>query len=91
MSRIRISELYPTGLELFEDSESFLNELSDQELGQIKGGQVISQETATVEMTIVTETVVTNSTSTRQRRKLTPEETEILSKVVGRIWQLFGR
>lgn len=89
MSSIKISELQPTGLELFQDSESFLNELNDQEIGGIKGGQVVSQETVTVEMTIVTETVVVNSTNVRQTRQLTPEEREALNKALDGIWQLF--
>lgn len=37
MSDIKISELRSSGLELFQDSESFLNDLSDQEVGLIEG------------------------------------------------------
>jgi len=38
MSQIKISKLEPTGLELFEDSESFLNQLTFEEISVIKGG-----------------------------------------------------
>ena len=38
MASIKISELRPAGSELFQDSESFLNELSDREMGAIEGG-----------------------------------------------------
>ncbi|NJL63520.1 MAG: hypothetical protein HC903_18905 [Methylacidiphilales bacterium] len=38
MSTLKISELRPAGSELFQDSESFLNELNDQEIGAIAGG-----------------------------------------------------
>lgn len=38
MPTIKISELYPIGSELFRDSESFLSELDDGELGAIAGG-----------------------------------------------------
>ncbi|NJM71889.1 MAG: hypothetical protein HC862_17755 [Scytonema sp. RU_4_4] len=42
MADIKITELRPAGSELFQDSESFLNELNDQEMsvfgGDGKGG-----------------------------------------------------
>ena len=39
MAVIKISELRPAGSELFQDSESFLNELSDnREVDQVMGG-----------------------------------------------------
>lgn len=39
MSTIKIAELRPAGSELFQDSESFLNELSDgQEMNMVLGG-----------------------------------------------------
>lgn len=38
MSCITISELLPAGAQLFHDSESFLDELSAQDLNEITGG-----------------------------------------------------
>ena len=39
MAVIKISELRPAGSELFQDSESFLNELSEnREIDQVFGG-----------------------------------------------------
>ncbi|NEQ87242.1 MAG: hypothetical protein F6K26_46615 [Moorea sp. SIO2I5] len=39
MSSIKIAELRPAGSELFQDSESFLNELSEaQEMDMVLGG-----------------------------------------------------
>lgn len=38
MSCLKISDLSPTGLELFQDAENFLNELSDREIENITGG-----------------------------------------------------
>ncbi len=38
MANIKIADLQPAGCELFQDSESFLNELTDGEVSQIKGG-----------------------------------------------------
>ncbi len=38
MASIKISNLYPAGSELFKDSESFMTELVDNELGRINGG-----------------------------------------------------
>jgi hypothetical protein len=40
MARIRVVELHPIGSELFEDSESFLDELHDSEIAKIKGGLI---------------------------------------------------
>jgi hypothetical protein len=38
MASIEISNLHPIGSELFQDSESFLNELTDQEMWSVEGG-----------------------------------------------------
>ena len=38
MAEIKLSELCPPGSELLQDSESFLTELSDQELENVVGG-----------------------------------------------------
>ena len=37
MSSIKITDLTPVGSELFQDSESFLNELSDSEIAIVRG------------------------------------------------------
>lgn len=39
MATIKISNLYPAGSELFGDSESYLNELNDEELYIAGGGR----------------------------------------------------
>lgn len=41
MASISISELRPSGAELFQDSESFLNDLTDVESVQVFGGRII--------------------------------------------------
>lgn len=38
MASIKIFNLYPAGSELFKDSESFMSELVDNEIGSINGG-----------------------------------------------------
>lgn len=38
MPTIKISDLQPTGSELFADSESYMNELGDSEFEMINGG-----------------------------------------------------
>lgn len=52
MARIKLSELYPVGSELFQDSESFLNELNTEELEEVTGAasfaSLISQASASV-------------------------------------------
>ncbi len=40
MAKIQISELSPAGLDWFEDDESFLNELSDEQMVNLKGGNI---------------------------------------------------
>ncbi|MGH8002493.1 MAG: hypothetical protein ACREPR_24460 [Brasilonema sp.] len=39
MVKFKISELHPAGSKLFHDSESFLNELSEQETLQVFGSR----------------------------------------------------
>ncbi|MBW4613246.1 MAG: hypothetical protein KME21_08175 [Desmonostoc vinosum HA7617-LM4] len=41
MAKLKITELKNTGAELFEDSETFLNELSSNELESVTGGRLI--------------------------------------------------
>ena len=41
MSTIAVSELHNTGFQLFEDSESFLNELNDTDSTSINGGKMV--------------------------------------------------
>jgi hypothetical protein len=66
MAVIKISELRPAGSELFQDSESFLNELNDQEMSTAIGGgtvaTVISQASVSVGVSIFTRSVVTQNT-----------------------------
>lgn len=38
MASIKISDIRPAGSELFVDSESFMNDLADQELSATNGG-----------------------------------------------------
>ncbi|MGK7899244.1 MAG: hypothetical protein AB4372_37915 [Xenococcus sp. (in: cyanobacteria)] len=42
MAKIKIYELRPAGSELLQDSESFLNELSDHDLENVVGGNNIN-------------------------------------------------
>ncbi|MBD2532707.1 hypothetical protein H6G97_25240 [Nostoc flagelliforme FACHB-838] len=44
MANIAISDLRPTGANLFQDSESFLNELTEQEIADVLGGGKIAVE-----------------------------------------------
>jgi hypothetical protein len=52
MAKLTISELNPAGSELFQDSENFLEELSDRELGFVAGGadinSVVTQNSVSV-------------------------------------------
>ncbi|MCJ8279568.1 MAG: hypothetical protein MJK14_06450 [Rivularia sp. ALOHA_DT_140] len=41
MAKITISELRPAGADLFEGSESFMHELSEQEITDVLGGAVV--------------------------------------------------
>ena len=58
MASIKIDNLQPTGSDLFNDSESYLNELNNQELELVNGG-------STIELSIIiTVTVTATITST---------------------------
>ena len=54
MASIKINNLQPAGAELFDDSESFLNELKSQELDIISGGSldIISAGSFTITPTL---------------------------------------
>jgi hypothetical protein len=64
MASIKISELRPAGSELFQDSESYLNELNEKEMivtggsGSDNNVSVISQYTVSVGVSIITKSVV---------------------------------
>ena len=67
MAKLKLSELSPAGSELFRDSESFLEELSDRELDLIAGGNttntvvtVNSQSVGTINTASVVGVSVTN-------------------------------
>lgn len=67
MASIKIAELHPVGVELFQDGESFLDELNEREMSMLLGAQksddvnvsVISLETQSIGISIVTYSVVT--------------------------------
>lgn len=46
MATIKISDLRPAGTELFQDTESFLNELTEPETGNLLGGILIITKSA---------------------------------------------
>lgn len=45
MATINISEIRPTGSNLFSDFESYMNELVDSELDSISGGGIVPPPT----------------------------------------------
>lgn len=44
MAKLKINDIKRTGAELFDDSESFMNELVNDDLGQVLGGQVVNPD-----------------------------------------------
>jgi hypothetical protein len=48
MASIKINNLQPTGLSLFSDSETFLDELNSHELNTVNGGAVPTVLTPTI-------------------------------------------
>lgn len=48
MATINISDLHPTGSELFSDSESYMSELGDNEFASVNGGILTSPVCAVV-------------------------------------------
>ena len=42
MSKIQVNDLKTTGVELFEDTEGFMEDIKDDELEQVMGGYIAS-------------------------------------------------
>lgn len=61
MASITISELRPAGSELFQDSESFLDELTDREMLGIAGGGKIKFSGIYVKDSFVVASIVGNT------------------------------
>lgn len=55
MSKLTISELHPVGFELLQDSESFLNELTDDELENVGGYRTFTIFWSSILKTIVSQ------------------------------------
>ncbi|KYC37646.1 hypothetical protein WA1_40000 [Scytonema hofmannii PCC 7110] len=58
MASIKIVELRPAGSELFQDSESFLNELNERDMLGLEGGFAFN---GTLGISITAQTVVGNT------------------------------
>lgn len=55
MAKLKINDIKRTGAELFDDSESFMNELVNDDLGQVLGGKIVNPD---VIKTVVEPTIV---------------------------------
>lgn len=62
MATIKISDLHPTGSELFSDSESYMSELGDNELEIVNGG-IWSTPVCSVVVSKVTSRILTRQVS----------------------------
>lgn len=58
---IKVNDIKPAGVELFDDSESFINELKDDELNNLFGGAAQGGLSSTVSIYCC---VTTNTTAT---------------------------
>jgi bacteriocin-like protein len=58
MATINISDLRPTGSDLFSDSESYMSELGDNELASVNGGILTSPVCAAVVARVVSPHIV---------------------------------
>jgi hypothetical protein len=52
MAKLKINELKVTGSELFEDSETFLTELTNEEIATAMGGRIYSPTVGTTTIII---------------------------------------
>ncbi|MUG94308.1 hypothetical protein F7734_18755 [Scytonema sp. UIC 10036] len=52
MSNIKIENIQPAGSQLFQDPESFLNEMSDREMWSVQGGLTLDTLVITFPATI---------------------------------------
>jgi hypothetical protein len=57
MATIKISDLHSAGSELFIDSESYLNELTDEELNMAHGGSTPGCATVVIAITFTISTI----------------------------------
>jgi hypothetical protein len=59
MSTIFISDLSPTGFDLFSDAENYLDELSDSDLTEITGGYTVTiAASPTISLSAIAVTVI---------------------------------
>ncbi|MBW4641948.1 MAG: hypothetical protein KME23_02830 [Goleter apudmare HA4340-LM2] len=63
MAKIKVSDIKPTGADLFDDSESFLSEVSNDELENAIGGLVAADARSiiTAPISIVKTTIYTTT------------------------------
>ncbi|MDZ8106220.1 MAG: hypothetical protein RM338_11440 [Nostoc sp. DedQUE12a] len=52
MASIKINDLHPIGSDLFQDPESFLNELSDRQITGVQGGLTVGTLSETLAGTL---------------------------------------
>ncbi len=65
MAKIKVRDIKPTGTDLFEDSESFLNEVSSDEIEQTFGGMLAVEDARIIPIkTVVKTTFYTTYTYT---------------------------
>jgi hypothetical protein len=64
MAKIELSELYFAGSELLQNSESFLDELSDREIENLVGGDTINSVVSNLVVSRNSVTVGTINTAT---------------------------
>jgi hypothetical protein len=78
MPTIKISDLSPTGSDLFSDSESYMNELSDGELDIINGGT--RNPTPLIRSAVQTSRAASRAVSDAARR-YTPRITPVVDEI----------
>lgn len=80
MADIKLNDLKPTGAELFLDSESFMNDLSNDEMNLLGGLRLGIQSSDSITCGSVTG----NETSTQSRT--CPRETDYPTKLAFRVF-----
>ena len=95
MSTIKVSDLQPTGFDLFSDSESYMRELSSEEVLFAKGGSTILCRGAVVVGTYILDKEVIEPLydyAKQEAKELIKEAGDYISKTTEQIaeYMMFG-
>ncbi|MBE9181625.1 hypothetical protein IQ268_23970 [Oculatella sp. LEGE 06141] len=78
MASIKLTDLHPVGSALFQDSENFLNELTEHELGVLGGGRNIFISIGEIKASIYAFTLISANSNTINANSISAINTLVL-------------